>query len=181
MSFSAFYNVYLHPLASYPGPKFAAITRLWYVYYCIRGDLIYIVSDEHKKHGPVVRIAPDELSYTDPDSWNDIYGHRNGKAEVMKDEIFYSSQSSGAGSIINANRERHGHLRKQMSHGFSEKALRGQEPAIRKYGDLFIQRLGSLAREGKETVDIVTWFNVSLSTDCPSRKAANGPSFSLSM
>ncbi len=27
-----FYNVYLHPIAKYPGPKLAAISNVWYAY-----------------------------------------------------------------------------------------------------------------------------------------------------
>lgn len=28
----------------------------------------------HKKYGPVLRIAPDELSYASAQAWQDIYG-----------------------------------------------------------------------------------------------------------
>lgn len=107
----------------------------------------------------MIRVAPDELSYTNPHAWADIYGHRAGKSELTKDPTFYSSISSGAGSIINSERSRHGHLRKQASHGFSERALRSQEHVIKKYADLFIQRLGESADSKNPTLDIVDWFN----------------------
>ena len=155
------YNVYFHPLAKFPGPRLAGLSRLWYCWYCLRGDLVYVLDDAHKKYGDVVRIAPNELSYTDPEVWNEIYGHRSGKNEVMKDPVFYSSMSSGQGSIINADRARHGHLRKQISHGFSEKALRFQEPVIRGYADMMMQRLEENVKAGTPTVDLVSWFNVS--------------------
>ncbi|KAK4553510.1 hypothetical protein LTR86_009306 [Recurvomyces mirabilis] len=103
--------------------------------------------------------APNELSYTDPRAWNDIYGHRVGKPELMKDPLFYSSISSGSGSIINADRSRHGHLRKQASHGFSERALRSQEHVIETYADLFIERLQECAASKGGSVNIVDWFN----------------------
>ncbi|KAH6872093.1 cytochrome P450 [Thelonectria olida] len=122
-----FYNLYLHPLSKQPGPRLAASTRLWYCWHCVRGTLIYAVHDAHKKYGDMVRIAPDELSCITAEAWKDIYGHRAGKEEMMKDPTFYSSISSGPGSIINAERSRHGHLRKKASHGFSEVALRSQE------------------------------------------------------
>lgn len=84
-----------------------------------------------------------------------------GKAELVKDPTFYSSISSGPGSIINADRSRHGLLRKQASHGFSERALRSQEHVIKKYADLMLERLEECAASGKPTVNIVDWFNVS--------------------
>lgn len=154
------HNVYFHPLSKYPGPPLAALSRLWYCWHCLGGNLIYVLHDLHQRYGDVVRIAPDELSYINPDAWNEVYGHRVGKPEMVKDPVFYSSISSGPGSIINAERSRHGHLRKQMSHGFSEKALRGQEHVIRSYADLMIQRLQENAKESNPTVDMVSWFNV---------------------
>jgi cytochrome P450 len=151
----------LHPLSKYPGPRLAAATRLWYCYFCTQGDLHNILHKAHQKYGDVVRIAPDELSYTDPHAWNDIYGHRVGKGELTKDPTFYSSMSSTQGSIINADRSRHGHLRKQASHGFSERALRSQEHVIKKYADLMIERLAEYAASDNPTVNIVDWYNVS--------------------
>lgn len=153
-------NIYLHPLSGYPGPPLAAATRLWYCYHCANGNLIYALQKAHQKYGDVIRIAPNELSYTDPEAWNDIYGHRVGKPELMKDPLFYSSFSAGEASIINADRARHGHLRKQASHGFSERALRSQEDVIKKYADLMIDRLEASASSKKPVVDIVDWFNV---------------------
>ncbi|EME43710.1 hypothetical protein DOTSEDRAFT_62319 [Dothistroma septosporum NZE10] len=153
------YNIALHPLSSYPGPPFAAATRVWYCYYTIRGDIHTILHDAHQKYGDVVRIAPDELSFINAQAWSDIYGHRSGKVELTKDPMFYSSISSGEGSIINAARARHGHLRKQASHGFSERALRSQEHVIQKYADLFIERLQEIASSRNPDVDIVDWFN----------------------
>lgn len=79
----------------------------------------------------------------------------------MKDPTFYASMSSGEGSIINANRARHGPLRKQASHGFSERALKSQEHVIVSYVDLMLSRLEESIALGKSTVDMVDWYNVS--------------------
>jgi len=121
----------------------------------------FVLTEQHKKYGNVVRIAPDELSYTSPEGWNQIYGHRPGKSEIMKDPKFYTSVASGQGSILNSDRVRHSVMRKQMSHGFSERAMRDQEVVLRTYADLFISRLKTLSKVGSSSVDMVIWFNVS--------------------
>lgn len=72
----------------------------------------------------------------------------------------YGNLSAGELSIIFAPAHRHGQLRRLLSHGFSEKALRFQEPIIQGYLDLFIRRLRDLSAKGND-VDIVTWYNVS--------------------
>lgn len=51
----------------------------------------------------------------------------------------------------------HSRYRRLLSHAFSDKALREQEPLIKKYVDLFISRLHENAKYGSQ--DIVSWFN----------------------
>ena len=158
---SIFYCLYIHPLASFPGPFLARCTRLWYVYHLARGKLPFAVEKVHEKYGPSVRLAPDELSFIDPDAWKNIYGYKHGTGgEMPKDPQMYLNTSAGELSIFAAPASRHGNLRRLLSHGFSEKALRSQEPIIQYYLDLFIRRLRDLGAKG-EQVDIVTWYNVS--------------------
>jgi hypothetical protein len=60
----AFYRACIHPLRKYPGPKLAAISRLPYLWNAYNGDLVWWVDQLHRKYGPIVRIAPYELSFT---------------------------------------------------------------------------------------------------------------------
>jgi hypothetical protein len=75
------YRVYVHPLASYPGPKLFALTNLVQIHYVIRGTWVRKVLALHEQYGPVVRVAPDEISYAVPEAWDDIY-----KASASKGE-----------------------------------------------------------------------------------------------
>lgn len=68
-----FYNLFLHPLRRFPGARLSRATVLPKLYFLSRGKLIYHIQDLHKRYGPVVRIAPNELSFTDPQAWEDIF------------------------------------------------------------------------------------------------------------
>lgn len=151
------YNVYFHPLASYPGPKIYAATRLPYVFGIITGQLLYKCQQFHELYGDVVRIAPDELSFTNADAWKDIYGHRQGHSPMTKDKIFYNRPANGVDSLITADRADHSRFRRLVSHAFSDKALREQETLIRSYTDLLIKRLYENTNAGP--VDMVAWYN----------------------
>lgn len=151
------YNLYFHPLASYPGPKSHAAARLPYVYYHLTGQLPYRCQQLHATYGDVVRIAPDELSYINADAWKDIYGHRQGHAPMPKDTAFYNRPPNGAHSLITAERADHTRYRRLVSHAFSDKALREQEPLIKGYVDLLIQRLHEHVSTGP--LDMVAWYN----------------------
>jgi hypothetical protein len=112
----------------------------------------------HEKYGGVVRVAPDELSYTSSKCWNEIYGFRHGKPEMAKESPFYKSKSIPS-TIVNASKERHGFLRRLMSRGFSEAALRDQEPTVKSYVDLLMRRLRDEGVAGR-AVDVTSWYNV---------------------
>ena len=64
-------------------------------------------------------------------------------------------------TIINADRQTHGELRKLLSNAFSDKTLKGQEPVLLHYIDLLVERLKEKAAENP-VMDIVRWYNVSL-------------------
>jgi hypothetical protein len=61
----AFYNFYSHPLAHFPGPTAAAVTRWWKAWTeCVKGNsFCHELERQHARHGPVIRIAPNEVSW----------------------------------------------------------------------------------------------------------------------
>jgi cytochrome P450 len=89
----------------------------------------------HEKYGDVVRSGPDRLSYINSQAWKDIAGHRTGgRSENSKDPRTYSREINGEFMIVSTpDNHYHGKLRKVFSHGFSDKALKLQEPLIQGY------------------------------------------------
>lgn len=154
----AIYRLYWHPLAAYPGPRLWSITRLPHAYYTLIGRLPYILTNLHEKYGPVIRIAPGELSYTSEDAWNDIYGRMQEGGSLVKDpKQFFAPPSGIHGIMTTPNLVDHARMRRNLSHAFSEKALREQEPIITKYFDKLITKLHETRGE---PVDIVKMFNL---------------------
>ncbi|KAJ5113438.1 hypothetical protein N7456_001972 [Penicillium angulare] len=109
-----------------------------------QGKLAFDVLDLYVKYGPIVRIAPNELAFSEADAWKDIYGHRVGSAygaeEMDKYHTFYRTKGEVL-SISSGDREYHGRLRRQLAYGFSERALREQEDIIGSYVSLLVRRL----------------------------------------
>ncbi|KAH6875620.1 cytochrome P450 [Alternaria rosae] len=117
------YRVYFHPLSRFPGPKFSAFTRL----------------------PQVVRLSPDELSFTNPKAWRDIYGYGSKEGPGSAPPKNWNRQGSsptGANSLV-AERDNaeHARIRRIFSPAFSDRALVQQSPLFTKYADQLIRNL----------------------------------------
>lgn len=53
---------YFSPLSHIPGPFLASITRLHHAFHIFRGKQSAWILKLHDKHGPFVRIAPNDVS-----------------------------------------------------------------------------------------------------------------------
>lgn len=148
------YNLYFHPLSKYPGPKLWTAFDVARTFGRMGGYIDHQIAKEHCKHGEVVRIGVDELSFIHPSAWKDIYGH--GHAELRK---YFPPNVINPNQIIAAGSSDHFRMRRAMLPAFSEKALAQQEPLVRVYIDLLMQRLSECAHAG-QPADMARWYNL---------------------
>ncbi|KAJ5109664.1 hypothetical protein N7532_002309 [Penicillium argentinense] len=123
------YRLFLSPLAKFPGPRLAAATSLYEIYFQIvkDGKFTWHINDLHDKYGPVVRIKPNEVHIKDPEYYNTLYAgpgkHRN------KDSGF--SFITYPQSLFSTNGyELHRMRRRVLGHFFKKKAVLEMEPLI---------------------------------------------------
>lgn len=69
-------------LNKYPGPILARVTDIWRAYdvYGRRPDITH--NKLHRKHGSIVRLGPNTLSFSDPAAIKTIYGLNKGFVKV---------------------------------------------------------------------------------------------------
>ncbi|KAJ6016850.1 hypothetical protein N7451_000229 [Penicillium sp. IBT 35674x] len=142
------HNLWLHPLSRYRGPLLWRAFRFPFLISMMRGNLPHRVKSLHKKYGDIVRVAPDELSFINPDAWRDIYSKGR------------STAGKTAANLIACSESEHARLRKILAPGFSEKYAMEQEPFIQSYVDKLFEKLNGLLQNDKtSTVDVVEWLN----------------------
>lgn len=122
--------VLFHPLAIFPGPRLWAASRIPWAFHIVKGDLWQVLQRLHEQYGPVVRIAPDELTTTLPEAWKDLYAS---KPLLLKDPHSQTPPLNGAHSLFTAEGDTHRRIRGVLSNSFSDRALRAQAPIIEKY------------------------------------------------
>lgn len=155
-------------LRRFPAPGIAAFTPLWIFYHSLSRKRYLTVYEAHRKLGPVIRLAPSHISFSDPQAFKEIYSH---SAPVVKDE-FYSNLGNGTPSMFQIiGKMEHGQRRKLLSHVFSAQKIGEMEPritelAIKLFRALEIKSRGGLIATTDEYpavnggFDVRPWLNM---------------------
>ncbi|KAL1610836.1 hypothetical protein SLS60_002507, partial [Paraconiothyrium brasiliense] len=156
------YNAFIHPLRRYPGPLLWTAFRFPYVIAVHSGDIHRRLKAIHDRYGPIVRIAPNELSYADPSAWKDIYQNRPGHQPFKRNRTWFKKMSPDEPhSLMGYDEEAHARQKRAFANSFSEKSLRDQSPVIESYIDSFISALRARTsgrQWSKKPVDLSQWF-----------------------
>lgn len=80
------YRLYFHPLSRVPGPRLAAVTKLYQTYYA--REYFKQIGALHERYGPVVRINPNEIHLSGVDEYDRIY---HVGSNYVKDAVYYGS------------------------------------------------------------------------------------------
>ncbi|KAJ4167623.1 hypothetical protein NW754_011441 [Fusarium falciforme] len=134
--------------------------QLWYAFNWTSSKRHFVIQETHRKYGDVVRIGPNELSFSSVESYKDIYGYSTkGKKPFLK-STWYANDDSGPPVVLGTRDPvDHRGQRQSLSHAFSAKSLRDQEVVVHKYVDLFIEQIGQLGGPGTAGINIPEAFN----------------------
>lgn len=143
----------------------AAWSNLPYSYGIFKRRWPFTLIELHKKYGPVVRIAPNELSFDTAQSWKDIYGSLRGPGHLpfCKSKYYDGGFFSGLAYSVITERDPsvHAKLRKTLLTAFSDRSLKEQEYLIEEGVNEFISELGAhAAAEQGCCSDIAFWFSL---------------------
>ncbi|KAK3670743.1 hypothetical protein LTR78_009435 [Recurvomyces mirabilis] len=154
--FRILYNIFLHPLRRYPGPWLWSATRLIWVISLQKGHLHNDILQLHNRYGPVVRIAPDELSYIDAQAWKDIYHN----PALERNQVWFRKiKPDDPWSIMGSHEGHHARFRRAFMGAFSDKAIKGHSPLLEHYVEIMMKHFSGVATDHSAVVDIVSWFN----------------------
>ncbi|KAF9530327.1 cytochrome P450 [Crepidotus variabilis] len=133
-------RLYRHNLSKYPGPPLAALTSWYRIYYDIVRDGSWSKHLEslHETYGYVVRVGPNELHFSNPDAYNDIYGMGT---RFMKQPEMYSCFATDKSVFAMWDHQEVMNRRTLIGPFFSRKAILNLEKTVQGKIDLLVSRL----------------------------------------
>ncbi|KAL1857565.1 hypothetical protein Daus18300_010324 [Diaporthe australafricana] len=149
----ALYRLYLHPLARFPGPKLAAVTRLYEGYYDLykSGQYTFKIADLHNQYGPIIRISPYELHVNDASFFDTLYSRQDGTWHKYAWSV---NAFATKGTVIwTADHTLHRNRRQPLSPFFSKAKVWSHQDMIMRHVQALFDRLSGFAASQK-TVDL---------------------------
>ncbi|KAK4085100.1 uncharacterized protein Triagg1_90 [Trichoderma aggressivum f. europaeum] len=126
-------------LGHIPGPFIARLTPIWYWYLTWKGIECTVITALHKKYGPVVRIAPNEVDISDGAAVNPIYVDNGGFRKITGYRNF---DINGFPTIFSVTNHAHRAVRaKAVSPLFAQQAITNSKPAMQKIIDATLVEL----------------------------------------
>lgn len=135
------------------------------VYHAYKGDRYLAIAKAHQKYGPIVRFAPNGLSFNSNTALKSIYGHTAVARAVQKGKFYLAFPAvKGVHNTHNAiSKLEHGRKRRVLSAAFSDAALKSMEPLVLQNVDALVEVIEENGIKGKSTggVDmgeVFSWF-----------------------
>ncbi|RAH40028.1 cytochrome P450 [Aspergillus brunneoviolaceus CBS 621.78] len=151
------YNVLWHPLKAYPGPTTAAASRARITYVTITGQKSVWLQNLHQRYGPVVRVAPNELSYMKHEAVRDIYGGAHANGHLLNDDIVFAAFENDKATILTADEDTHARFRRVFAQFFARQNLTAFEPLFNKYCALLVRRLETTEQNAFDIAELFSF------------------------
>ncbi|KAK4935523.1 hypothetical protein LTR10_023434 [Elasticomyces elasticus] len=151
------YNTSFHHLSSFPGPVLARYTRLWLVCQTLRQRRHSVDVILHKRYGPIVRIAPNELLISDARYFKLIYGIGSHFTKSAWYRAMDHDAEDGFNLLAESNMKKYWHQRRLISPVFTTQELLQHENLMSKPLRRLVERIKLGLGKPQALVD---WMNI---------------------
>lgn len=156
------YNLWFHPLASYPGPFWARLSRFpswWHSYNMDRHVWLRRLQEEYGPGVPL-RTSPGCVCVSTPDAFRALTGPKGNNTKAHSYKFFPRGEAYS--TIQTIDHREHGRKRRVLANAFSERALRSYEPIVASNMARWIELFEAEIPEGDEwspSLNVADWLN----------------------
>ncbi|KAI0265874.1 high nitrogen upregulated cytochrome P450 monooxygenase 2 [Gloeopeniophorella convolvens] len=148
-----------HPLAQYPGPYLARLSKIWLTILAASGKQHVHFRKLHERYGEVVRVGPNELSISDASVIAAVLGPGG-----LEKGCYWDNRPDDNSLIALRNHAEHARARKPWDRALSSKALKEYDAVIATRARQLVQHLEDMIKQqmqtsGKatRTLDMSSW------------------------
>ncbi|KAH7305185.1 cytochrome P450 [Stachybotrys elegans] len=147
------YRLFFHPLSKFPGPKMAAITKLYESYHhTYKGDWPENLARLHATYGDLIRIGPNELHCMDHE-W--ILKHHR-RPDMKKCTNYYGTLNHLIGGLHQP--QAHNERKSLIQPLFAGKSLASYAEVLNHYLDLLHERfVAEMGKNDKVNTTHIIW------------------------
>jgi cytochrome P450 len=127
----------------------AKLTNKWIFFVELSGYRSETVHKLHERYGPVVQLGPSELSFSNMQAVNDIYGVGTRCIKAPSYEFY-----GRLGMFQTRDPEKHRERQKKVAHIFSQSSLAQAEPLIQ---DLIVTVVSIIAANVNKSFNALHW------------------------
>ncbi|KAF6796369.1 Pisatin demethylase 8 [Colletotrichum musicola] len=148
---------YFSPLRRLPGPLLASFTRLWKVLSTASGRTHLDHIDLHRRHGPVVRTGPIEVSLSSPEAARRVLAAGKGFRKAAFYAVFPPAENPDI--FTEVDEDAHARKKKVANVPYSMAAMQQLGPFIDDVVDLLVSKLEGFAEGRRRVVDLGAWLH----------------------
>ncbi|KAI8623119.1 cytochrome P450 family protein [Xylariaceae sp. FL1651] len=169
------HRLFISPIAGFPGPKLAAATSWYELYYDVvkKGTYLFQIEKMHEKYGPIVRINPFELSIRDPEYYEKLYVAGSVRPTDNYDPFANGIDFEGS-HFLSTGHEIHRQRRKPLDPFFSRLGVTRLEPMVAELCEKLVVNRFSSFKKTKKVVRLDHAF-LAFSGDVISRLCIDDP------
>ncbi|KAI1370297.1 cytochrome P450 [Hypoxylon crocopeplum] len=157
----AVYRLFFHRLSHFPGPKFAAVTKLWHIWKIRKSTNHLFLQELHKKYGNIVRTGPNELTLVGTSAYNLLDGWGN----TTTRDIWYDLLRPRYSAVFCRDRELHREGRKAWVQSMTGKAMNAFYPRVAMLAQSLSDCIASHGTRPVDVDDVMSWFSFDMMGD----------------
>ncbi|KAL8895404.1 MAG: hypothetical protein Q9192_003654 [Flavoplaca navasiana] len=155
------YRARFHRLRNFPGPRLAAISKLWHVWQC-RDSRNHLVLDRlQRQYGQFVRTGPNEITVFHPEALEAIDGHNSTTTRSDWYDLLYPRLSS----IFTRDKALHDERRRIWLQSLSSKEVAQYHPRVLGKVSLLGERIAQAGSQPVLVNDLMQRFSYELMGD----------------
>ncbi|TVY67437.1 Cytochrome P450 monooxygenase sdnE [Lachnellula suecica] len=148
----AIHRLYFSPIANFPGPRLAAVSFWYEIYYDVYlgGQYTFKIIRLHEEYGPIIRINPYELHVSSPDFIEKLYAGPGNRRDRWG---WFTKQFGMPDATFGSNdHDTHRMRRQAINPFFSKLAVRNLQPMIDERVEALLTRFREFRASGKPII-----------------------------